>query len=78
MRRPACNNNSTIADMRISRRTASRKDLYSARVSMRGAEVSYLGWTRSKVGLVGIRPDWERSLKRVFRELILRLIDLAV
>ena len=45
---------------------------------MRGAEVSYLGWVRSNAGLAGTRPDWERNLKRVFRELTLRLTDLAV
>lgn len=45
---------------------------------MRGAEVTYLGWARSAAGLVGVRLFWFKNLKKVLRELIFLLTDLAV
>ncbi|KKU83292.1 MAG: hypothetical protein UY11_C0023G0010 [Candidatus Amesbacteria bacterium GW2011_GWC2_47_8] len=55
MRIPVCKRSSTTADILISRRTASRREEYSAGGRMRGAEDSYLGWANSEAGLVGVR-----------------------
>ncbi|TSC85338.1 MAG: hypothetical protein G01um101416_918 [Microgenomates group bacterium Gr01-1014_16] len=66
------------AEIRMSRWAASRKARCSASVKMRGALDSYLGWVRGELGLWVCNPDSWRNLKKVFKELILRLMLLGV